>query len=173
MEKSNLDRILIVGNSGSGKSWLATQLSEMLTINTIHFDKHFWEPGGFNTKRDKQVVYQEIKSLAQEKNWIMEGVFGELAELALERATLFIFLDKTWDECREALLSRGSESSKQLDSFQAEENFKQLLIWAENYWLRSDPRSKVGHQLIFEKAKCQKLLPRNRDEMTSLLSSLK
>ena len=50
MEKNNFNRILIIGNSGSGKSWLASQLSEKLQYKTIHFDKHFWEPGGFNKK---------------------------------------------------------------------------------------------------------------------------
>ena len=109
MEKNNFNRILIIGNSGSGKSWLASQLSEKLSYKIIHFDKHFWEPGGFNRKRDRQVVYQEIASLAKEDNWIMEGVFGELAELALERATILVYLDKSWEECREALISRGSE----------------------------------------------------------------
>jgi adenylate kinase family enzyme len=75
MEKNYFDRILIIGNSGSGKSWLATQLSKILSIQIVHFDKHFWEPGGFNKKRDRQVVYQEIITLAQEENWIMKGFF--------------------------------------------------------------------------------------------------
>ena len=100
----------------------------------------------------------------------MEGVFGEIAELALERTTTLIYLDKSWEECREALISRGSESSKQFDPIQAEENFNQLLIWAENYWNRSDPRSRVGHLLIFEKTNCNKVLIKNRDEMNSLLT---
>lgn len=159
------NRILIFGNSGSGKTWLASKLAEGLRLPIIHFDAHFWEPGGFSRKRDKQIVFQEIVDLSQDKNWIMEGVFGELADIALKNATAVIFLDKTWIECKAALLNRGSESAKQLEPEKAEEGFKQLLQWAENYWNRSDLRSQSGHQSLFDKAQCQKSVIKSRAEM--------
>lgn len=163
------NRILIFGNSGSGKSWLASKLAESLRMPIVHFDKHFWEPGGFNQKRDKQIVFQEITNLSQGKSWIMEGVFGELAEIALKNATFVVFLDKPWSECRAALMDRGSESAKQLDTVQAEESFKQLLQWAENYWNRSDLRSHTGHQALYDKAQCRKLIVKSRAEMDEVI----
>jgi|TARA_B100000586_G_scaffold259100_1_gene224205 hypothetical protein len=42
----------------------------------------------------------------------MVGVFGNLAEVALSRTTSLVLLNKNWDECKEALLSRGSQSSE-------------------------------------------------------------
>ena len=90
---------------------MASKLAERLKLSVIHFDQHFWEPGGFNKKRDKQVLLQEI---------------------ALNHATAVIFLDKPWAECKRALLDRGSESSRQADPNQAEESFQKLLQWAEN-----------------------------------------
>ncbi len=163
------NRILIFGNSGSGKSWLASKLAEKLQLKVIHFDKHFWEPGGFNKMRDRQVVYQEIIDLSQQKNWIMEGVFGELAEITLNTATVVIFLDKSWDECKSSLVIRGSESAQQTDPVQAEESFKQLLLWAENYWSRTGLRSHAGHQNLFDKVQCRKIKVKSRDEMDEAL----
>jgi ATP-dependent protease HslVU (ClpYQ) ATPase subunit len=41
-----MHRVVIIGNSGSGKSYLARRLSEQLTLPLIHLDALFWEPGG-------------------------------------------------------------------------------------------------------------------------------
>lgn len=43
-----MKRILIIGNSGSGKSWLAARLAEELTIREVNLDTIVWQPGGFN-----------------------------------------------------------------------------------------------------------------------------
>ncbi len=147
--KEKLQRIVIIGNSGSGKSHFARQLSVALDAPVIHFDEHFWEPGGFNKKRPPDVVHAEIKQLSMGDKWIMEGVFGDLASSALENATHLIFLNKTWDECKSALNARGSNSNKQLDPVAAENSFRELLSWAESYVIRENSRSLYGHSKIF------------------------
>jgi len=145
-----MKRIVIIGNSGSGKSFLARRISASRGIPVLHLDELFWVPGGFDEKRPAEIVKAEITAKKKEDEWIVEGVFGELAEQFLDRADYLIWLDLPWTVCREGLMERGSESAKQLDSIKAEESFEGLLIWAENYWNRSDPRSHVGHQRIFD-----------------------
>ncbi len=147
--KEKYQRIVIIGNSGSGKSYFARQLSAFLDSPIIHFDEHFWEPGGFNKKRPPEVVHSEIKQLSLGERWIMEGVFGDLAVTALDNATHLIFLNKSWDECKSALIVRGSESKKQLDPIVAENNFRELLSWAEAYTIRENSRSLKGHTKIY------------------------
>lgn len=170
---SNLKRTVIIGNSGSGKSFLARKLSDELNVNIIHFDQHFWEPGGFNKKRPTEFVHAEIKKLALNNNWVMEGVFGDLAAIALENATALIFMNKSWDECRSALLERGSESSKQLDPVSAENNFKELLKWAEAYTQRENSRSLRGHKKLFDEFKGFKYELCDRSAVEQFLLGLK
>jgi len=143
-------RTAIIGNSGSGKSYLAESLSRIYSVPIIHLDQLFWMPGGFNEKRPKDEVRNEIEQKRKDDSWIMEGVFGELAGLFLPRAQTLIYLDMDWPACQTSLITRGSQSSRQLAPVKAEENFRNLLLWAEQYWTRTDLRSHAGHLRLFD-----------------------
>jgi adenylate kinase family enzyme len=142
-------RTAIIGNSGSGKSHLAESLSRIYSIPIIQLDRLFWMPGGFNEKRPGEEVRNEIEQKRKDNSWIVEGVFGELAGLFLPRAQALIYLDVDWAVCHASLMARGSQSSRQLVPVKAEENFEKLLLWAGQYWTRTDLRSHPGHLRLF------------------------
>jgi adenylate kinase family enzyme len=162
-------RTVIIGNSGSGKTVLAGKLSEVLYIPITHLDKLFWEPGGFNQKRPKETVYQEVDLLKVKETWIVEGVFGELAQEFLDRANCLIWLDMGWEYCLSNLLQRGSEANSQLDPNQAEINFRALLEWASHYWDRNDLRSFEGHKQLFNCFSGSKYCLQSRDEVSTFI----
>lgn len=168
-----MERIVIIGNSGSGKTYLAQSLSRRFHLEIIHLDKLFWEPGGFNKKRPADVVYSEITTLAQGQSWIVEGVFGELAQEFLPKADCLLWLDLDWATCSASLLQRGSESSKQLDAYLAEENFNKLLQWASDYWQRQDLRSQRGHAFLFEQFNDKKVCLKTRGEVDDFIGTLR
>ena len=142
-------RTVIIGNSGSGKSHLAKSLAMLGATPVIHLDQIFWMPGGFNEKKSRDEAIREVEEKRNENSWIVEGVFGELAELFLSRAQTLVYLDMDWATCQSGLKSRGSESSRQLDQVKAEENFGKLLLWAEQYWTRTNSCSHAGHLRLF------------------------
>jgi adenylate kinase family enzyme len=150
VNENMMARIVIIGNSGSGKSYLAKSLSKIYSIPIVHLDRLFWMPGGFNEKRSKDEVKNEVEQKRKNDSWITEGVFGELTELFLPRAQTLIYLDVDWTTCHASLMTRGSESSRQLDAVKAEENFRNLVLWAEQYWTRTDLRSRTGHIRLFD-----------------------
>jgi adenylate kinase family enzyme len=148
--KNTQARTVIIGNSGSGKSHLAELLSRIYSVPIIYLDRLFWMPGGFNEKRSEDEVRNEIEQKRKDNSWIVEGVFGELAGLFLPRAQALIYLDVNWAVCHASLMARGSCSSRQLAPVKAEENFENLLLWAEQYWTRTDWRSRIGHLRLFD-----------------------
>jgi adenylate kinase family enzyme len=164
-----LIRIAIIGNSGSGKSHLAGSLSTLYSLPIIHLDRIFWMPGGFNEKNPKDEAIREVEQKRKENSWIVEGVFGELAELFLPRAQVLIYLDMDWATCQSGLKSRGSESSRQLDPAKAEENFGKLLLWAEQYWTRTGLCSHAGHLRLFSDFTGRKLKFASRAEVDEFL----
>jgi shikimate kinase len=117
----------------------------------IHLDDLFWEPGGFDKKRQDEEVELLIEQSKARDSWIAEGVFGELAEHYLDTANLLLWLDIDWSVCRKRLEERGSESKRHLGREQSEEGLRKLIEWASRYYDRQDSRSYDGHQGLLEK----------------------
>jgi hypothetical protein len=105
------------------------------------------------------------------KDWIVEGVFGDLALQFAENAQHLIWLDMDWDYCKTNLLARGSESGKQLEPVKAEQHFRELLDWASQYWDRADLRSHSGHQSIFEDFDHWKIKLANKNRVDDFIES--
>jgi adenylate kinase family enzyme len=141
---------VIIGNSGSGKTWLAHAMSGLVAAPVVHLDDIFWEPGGFDRRRGADEVSALIVQAKERDCWIVEGVFGELAQRFLSDAKQLIWLDLEWSTCRDHLVTRGSESKKHLDREQSQEGLRRLVEWAGNYRSRSDMRSYQGHKTMFD-----------------------
>jgi len=146
-------RIVIIGNSGSGKTQLAGALAECLDSTVIHLDHVYWEPGGFDRKRCAEEVERLIAESVNTPDWIAEGVFGELAGRYLEFADVLVWLDVDWDLCKARLERRGSESKKHLGRPQSEEGLRKLIEWASMYYDRDDMRSRSGHKRLHDEFK--------------------
>ncbi|MFA0250995.1 hypothetical protein AB4480_16010 [Vibrio sp. 10N.261.45.A4] len=100
-----MEKVLIIGNSGSGKTWLSSRLAKRLRVKEISLDSIVWESGGYNQKRPQKAVDEEMHKLNIQPKWVIEGVFGTLAEKLVGSADTLIFLDMDWSICKSSLLS--------------------------------------------------------------------
>ena len=73
-----MERILIIGCGGAGKSTLARQLGEKTGLPVVHLDKLYWRPGWQHVTREEfDKLLDEV--LAQGA-WIMDGNFNNTIE---------------------------------------------------------------------------------------------
>ena len=86
-----MERVMIIGCGGAGKSTLARQLGEKTGLPVVHLDKLFWKPGWVSLSREE---FDEVHraALAQEK-WIMDGNFDRTIPERLARCDTVIYLD--------------------------------------------------------------------------------
>lgn len=85
------NRYLILGNGGSGKSYLASKLSELTKIKAYHLDEFYWQKDG---NRIEQANWNTIhKKLIDKKHWIIEGTQMRLLVERIKRSDQVIFLD--------------------------------------------------------------------------------
>lgn len=164
-------KILITGNSGSGKTWLAKRIAPQEST-IIHLDTIFWKPGGFDEKRERFEIEELIAQSLQNKLWVAEGVFGDIVNRYVPEASELIWLDMPWELCRKRLEQRGSESKKHMSRIQSTEGLKKLIEWAQQYYTRTNLRSKLGHQQIFESFKGVKQHFKSEEETNNYINKL-
>jgi adenylate kinase family enzyme len=85
-------RILIVGNSGGGKSTLARRLGEKLGLPVIHLDVLFWKPGWVESDRDDYRA-RVIQALAA-PSWICDGNFTSTFGMRMALSDTIVWIDQ-------------------------------------------------------------------------------
>jgi adenylate kinase family enzyme len=81
----------VIGPGGSGKSWLARELSGALGISIIHLDSMYWQPGWVPRPQEEWEALQ--RRMADDEAWIVEGLHQRTVHVWLDAADTVIFLD--------------------------------------------------------------------------------
>ena len=86
-----MKRIMIVGQSGAGKSWLARRLGDRTGLPVIHLDRLHWSADW--TPRDRTARDRDMLDAAHLPAWIIEGNYFATCHTRLARADTVIALD--------------------------------------------------------------------------------
>lgn len=140
---------------------VAERISAALHLPVHDLDLVHWHANG--RKRDEADAKGRVAEIATGDSWIIEGVYGWLAEVALPRADALIWLDLPWDACRSGLLARGLRRGMTPSDQDA------LLAWAQDSWTRPTPSSFQGHQRLYRLFRGNKAHLRARDEIASFV----
>ena len=161
------ERVFIMGNGGTGKTWLAQRIGERLGHPIIHLDDIHWEPGGYGVARDRTLRDTMVKAAAETDRWVMEGVYGELANMALGRVTALIWIDLPEEQCIANIRERGIQGGG------TETQFAGLLKWVAEYRIRANNwNSFDAHARLFSAFPGPKWLLSDREAVTRLAGSL-
>lgn len=85
-------RILIVGNSGGGKSTLSRKLGAKLGLPIVHLDVFFWKPGWVES--DKEEFRASCAEALAGDAWIVDGNFGSTFDLRMSRCDTVVWIDQ-------------------------------------------------------------------------------
>src|SRR5688572_2923180 len=100
IHRDRLMRVLIFGNSGSGKSTYARALADRQGIAHLDLDSVVWEPNQIAVLRPPAAIHQSLAQfLARHEQWVIEGCYGELIQAAAPQCTQLVFLNPGLDAC--------------------------------------------------------------------------
>ena len=86
-----MERVLVLGSSGSGKSTFARRLGEALNLDVIHLDSYYWQPDWTDSSDDQWE--RILAQLLNRDRWIMDGNYTSSLPQRMARADTVIFLD--------------------------------------------------------------------------------
>lgn len=106
-----MERILIIGCGGAGKSTLAQQLGKKLNLPVVHLDKLFWKPGWVASPREE--MNEKIRIELEKPQWIMDGNFNHTIPERIKYCDTVIYLDFgrlacLWGVCKRILTTYGT-----------------------------------------------------------------
>ena len=86
-----MERVLIIGCGGAGKSTLARALGEKTGLPVVHLDKLFWKPGWVETPREEfdRILRREMA----QPRWIMDGNYHRTLPERIGYCDTVIYLD--------------------------------------------------------------------------------
>ena len=161
----DVTRTLVLGNSGSGKSWLAERLALAAGSGSVDLDAIHWMPGGYGETRERSVAAAMVRRAAAEPRWVIEGVYGWLATEAVPRATAMIWLDIPVVDCLANIERRGPRGAG------GEASFPALRAWTADYSVRQTSSSLAGHGALFAAFAGGKARLSSRHDIAAFLAS--
>jgi adenylate kinase family enzyme len=100
-----MERILVMGSSGSGKSTFARRLCAITGLPIVSLDALFWKPGWVESGAAE--FSQRVTEAAQQPRWIMDGNFvSHVGELRRNLADAVIWFDLPTRTCMTGIISR-------------------------------------------------------------------
>ena len=166
-----MERIVIIGCGGAGKSTLARQLGEKLNIPVVHLDKLWWKPNWVETSREEFDA-----KLAQElakPRWIMDGNFNRTMPERVARCDTIIYLDFSRLACLLGVLKRVITTYGTVRPDMGEgcpERFDwKFLQWVWNY---NREKRERNYRLLKEAEDVEIIILKNRTAVKKFLRSL-
>jgi len=142
--------VLIVGNSSSGKTTLAKDLSSLDSLTHLDLDTVAWSSSSPPTRKDKSESMALIDSFIQShQRSVIEGCYGDLIEMLLPYAGELIFLDTDIKRCIQNAKSRPFEPHKYESKETQDKNLDMLIEWISSYETREDSLSRKYHERVF------------------------
>ncbi len=140
MSISEYNRIMIVGNNGSGKSYMAKELSVITGLPLVHLDIEFWHPNWEMPSKDEW-KNKNTELIAKEK-WIIDGNVnhGGTMELRFGAADLIIFLDINRFVCLASIIKRNGKKRSDTSQYYYEKFNKNFFRFCKGIWNYSKTR---------------------------------
>ena len=89
-----MPRIVVVGSTGSGKTWLAKELSRRFDVPHVELDALNWDPDWTAVAQAAPEVFRErVRGAVSGGAWVVDGNYGAARDLVWPRAMALVWLD--------------------------------------------------------------------------------
>jgi adenylate kinase family enzyme len=137
-----MQRVLVIGCGGAGKSTFAAQLAQRTGLPLVHLDREYWRAGWVEPPKDEW--HARVDALVAGERWILDGNYGGTMERRLAACDTVVFLDASRWSCLWRVLARWlrhrGEARPDMAPGSHERMELSFLAWIFNYPERSRPK---------------------------------
>ena len=115
-----MQRIIVIGCPGSGKSTVSRALHNKTGIPLYHLDMMYWNAD--KTTVEKKVFLERLSVVLEKDEWIIDGNYGSTMELRMAACDTVIFLDYPLDICLDGIRERRGKPRSDMPWIETEED---------------------------------------------------
>lgn len=146
-----MNKVIIFGNSGSGKSTYAKRLAKEFGLAHLDLDTVAWQD---TMPPERLTIVESSKRIArflsQNNKWVIEGCYADLLELLLPNVQQVIYLNLSIESCIENARNRPWEPHKYESKEAQDANLEMLIAWIAQYENREDSFSHSAHLNLYK-----------------------
>jgi len=163
-----MEKIMIIGCPGAGKSTFARRLQEATGLPLYYLDMIFHNPDRTTVSREE--FDQKLSKILNGDQWIIDGNYQSTIELRLQACDTVFFLDYSLDTCLDGVRSRRGKARTDMPWIEKEnEEDVEFIEFIKNY--RSESRLVVLE--LLEKYENKKMhIFKERSEAEEFLNRL-
>lgn len=123
-----MNKILVIGCPGSGKSTFAKRLHQQTHFPIYHLDQIWHRPD--KTNISETAFDQQLSDLFKTSQWIIDGNYNRTLEMRLKACDTVFFLDLPVDVCIQSVESRIGKKRDDMPWIEEEfdEEFRQFIL---------------------------------------------
>ena len=161
-----LNRIVVLGCPGSGKSTFARALAARTGLPLVHLDNIWWRTDGTHISRED--FDRTLSELLRGEKWIMDGDYSRTYEVRVRACDTVIFLDYPEAVCMAGIIARVGQMRPDIPWTESTLD-PELVALVQNY--RRDNRPQIL-SLLQKYPEKQSLIFTDRDQAAAWQSEL-
>lgn len=166
-----MERIVIIGCAGAGKSTLARQLGEKLGLPVVHLDKLFWKPGWVESTKEE--IDKKILEEMEKPKWILDGNYNRTMPMRVAKCDTVIYLDFSRFAC---LMGIGKRFITNYGKVRPDmgEGCPERIDWEFLQWVWNYNKNKrlQNYRLLNASPHAEIIILKNRNQVRRFLASL-
>ena len=134
-----MNRIIVIGCLGSGKSTFSKALHKITNIPLYHLDMMYWNSD--RTTVEQSVFLKLLSNTMKKSQWIIDGNYQSTLELRLQVCDTVIFLDYPVDVCLNGIAERKGKARTDIPWVEPENQEDNTFIdFVKSYNSQSRPK---------------------------------
>ena len=164
-----MQKIMVIGCPGSGKSTFSRALHEITGLPVCHLDMLFWNAD--RTIVEQDVFHERLSEVIAKDGWIIDGNYGSTMELRMQSCDTVFFLDYPLDVCMKGITERRGKERPDIPWIEPVDDVDEEFIeFVKNY--NSENRPAVL-ALLEKYADREIFIFKSRDEADVFLKELR